>query len=192
MLKIAVLLSGNGGTLQNILDHISAGKLNAKVTLVISNKANAYGLERARQAGIYTVIENNDVFTHCKEIDLVCLAGFLKLIKIPENFRGRVMNIHPSLIPSFCGKGYYGHHVHKAVLECGVKITGCTVHFADNEYDHGPIILQRTVGVLDEDTPETLAARVFTEECMAYPEAIRLFANKDLIITGRKVLRRRN
>ena len=104
----------------------------------------------------------------------------------PE-FAGRVMNIHPALIPAFCGKGYYGHHVHEAVLAAGVKLTGCTVHFADNEYDHGPIIVQKAVPVLDDDTPETLAARVFEMECEAYPEAIELFAAGRLVVEGRRV-----
>jgi len=115
------------------------------------------------------------------------MAGFLQLLTIPEDFQLRVMNIHPSLIPAFCGKGFYGHHVHEAVLEAGVKITGCTVHFADNQYDHGPIILQRAVPVLDDDTPESLAQRVFEAEKEAYPEAIRLFAQGRLVVTGRRV-----
>jgi len=117
----------------------------------------------------------------------VCLAGFLQLLTIPEDFAGRVMNIHPALIPAFCGKGFYGHRVHEAVLEAGVKVSGCTVHFADNLYDHGPVIVQRTVPVRDGDTAEVLAARVFEQECEAYPEAIRLFAEGRLQIVGRTV-----
>ena len=118
------------------------------------------------------------IFDHCRAAgaDLVCLAGFLQLLQIPDDFLGRVLNIHPALIPAFSGKGFHGRHVHEAALEAGVKVSGCTVHFADNEYDHGPIVLQRVVPVLDDDTPETLAARVFEQECEAYPEAIRLFA----------------
>ena len=115
------------------------------------------------------------------------MAGFMCLFRMPERFVGRAMNIHPALIPAFCGKGYYGHRVHKAALEYGVKVSGCTVHFADNEYDHGPIILQRVVAVLDDDTPDTLAARVFEQELEAYPEAIQLFAEGRLRIEGRKV-----
>ena len=115
------------------------------------------------------------------------MAGFLQLVLIPEDFRNRVFNIHPALIPAFCGKGYYGHRVHEAVLASGAKVSGCTVHFADNEYDHGPIIVQRTVPVLDDDTAETLAQRVFVEECEAYPEAIRLFAEGRLRIEGKRV-----
>ena len=116
------------------------------------------------------------IFDLCRkaDVDLVTLAGFLCHLEIPDDFAGRVMNIHPALIPAFCGKGMYGEKVHAAVLERGCKVSGCTVHFADNEYDHGPIILQRAVPVLDDDTPDTLAARVFEQECEAYPEAIRL------------------
>jgi formyltetrahydrofolate-dependent phosphoribosylglycinamide formyltransferase len=174
--------------------------LRAEVVLVVSSKAEAFGLERARRAGIATAVvgrkeasslENfsERIFTACRDAraDLVCLGGFLQLIHVPDDFLGRVMNIHPALIPAFCGKGYYGHRVHEAVLASGAKISGCTVHFADNLYDHGPIILQRAVPVLDDDTPETLAARVFTEECEAYPEAIRLFAQKALRLEGRRV-----
>ena len=129
------------------------------------------------------------IFEHCRRVraELVCLAGFLQLVQVPDDFRGRVMNIHPALIPAFCGKGFYGHHVHEAVLAYGAKVSGCTVHFVDNEYDHGPIILQRAVDVLDDDTSESLAARVFVEECEAYPEAIRLFAEEKLRIDGRRV-----
>jgi formyltetrahydrofolate-dependent phosphoribosylglycinamide formyltransferase len=129
------------------------------------------------------------VFDPCREAgaDLVCLAGFLHLLEIPDDFRLRVLNIHPALIPAFCGKGFHGLHVHRAALEAGVKVSGCTVHFADNEYDHGPIVLQRVVPVLDDDTPEGLAARVFAQECEAYPEAIRLFARGRLHVEGRRV-----
>src|SRR5437868_7559018 len=111
----------------------------------------------------------------------------MQLIVIPDDFIGRVLNIHPALIPAFCGKGYYGHHVHEAVLAYGAKVSGCTVHFADNEYDHGPIILQRAVEVRDDDTAETLAARVFAQECEAYPEAVGRFAEGRLRVEGRVV-----
>src|SRR5207249_9123441 len=129
------------------------------------------------------------IFGYCRDAgtDLVCMAGFLQLVQIPEDYLGRVMNIHPALIPAFCGKGFHGRHVHEAVIESGVKVTGCTVHFADNVYDNGPIILQRTVPVLDDDTPDMLAARVFEQECAAYPEAIRLFGEDRLKIEGRRV-----
>jgi phosphoribosylglycinamide formyltransferase-1 len=199
-IRLAVLLSGAGTSLQNILDRIADGRLNAEVVAVISNNANAFGLERARRAKIpaYAVRGKETgslaefserMFTHCRQAraDLVCLAGFLQLIEVPDDFLGRVMNIHPALIPAFCGKGFYGHHVHEAVLAYGAKISGCTVHFADNHYDHGPIILQHSVPVLDDDTPDSLSARVFAAECEAYPEAIQLFAQKRLKIAGRRV-----
>jgi formyltetrahydrofolate-dependent phosphoribosylglycinamide formyltransferase len=194
------LLSGNGTTLQNLLDRSADGRLPAEVVLVVSNRSDAFGLERAQRAGVPTaVVERADcssrdefsrrIFDLCREarVDLVCLGGFLQLLPIPDDFAGRVMNIHPALIPAFCGKGFYGHRVHEAVLAAGVKVSGCTVHFADNVYDHGPIILQRVVPVLDDDTADTLAERVFAQECEAYPEAIRLFAEGRLRIEGRRV-----
>ncbi len=200
VVRLAVLASGGGTTLQNLLDRIADGRLRAEVVLVVSNNADAQVLERARRAGVRTLLVSRKeagtsaefsrrIFEQCREAgaDLVCLGGFLQLLHVPDDFLGRVMNIHPALIPAFCGKGYYGHHVHEAVLAYGAKISGCTVHFADNEYDHGPIILQRAVAVLDEDTPETLAARVFEQECEAYPEAIRLFAEGRLRVEGRRV-----
>jgi phosphoribosylglycinamide formyltransferase-1 len=199
-LRLAVLVSGGGTTLQNLIDHIADGRLPARVVVVVSTSADAYALERARQAGIPSAVVNRKeagsleefsrrTFDLCRQAqaDLVCMAGFLHLLHIPDDFLGRVMNIHPALIPAFCGKGYYGVRVHEAALDHGVKVSGCTVHFADNEYDHGPIILQRTVPVLDDDTPETLAARVFEQECQAYPEAIRLFAENRLRIQDRRV-----
>jgi formyltetrahydrofolate-dependent phosphoribosylglycinamide formyltransferase len=198
--RLAVLLSSSGTTLQNLIDRIGDGRLDAQIVLVISSNEGVYGLERAAGAGIPTVVvERRDcgsreefsrrIFEQCRAVqaDLVCLAGFLQLITIPDDFRNRVMNIHPSLIPAFCGKGFYGHRVHEAVLEKGVKITGCTVHFADNLYDHGPIIVQRAVPVRDDDDVETLAARVFEQECEAYPEAIRLFAEGRLRVDGQRI-----
>jgi formyltetrahydrofolate-dependent phosphoribosylglycinamide formyltransferase len=183
-----------------LLDRIADGRLSAAIVLAISSKADAFGLERARRAGIPTLRVNRKeagsieafsdaIFRACRDAraELVCLAGFLQLIHVPDDFLGRVMNIHPALIPAFCGKGYYGHRVHEAVLASGVKASGCTVHFADNEYDHGPIILQRTVPVLDDDTPEALAARVFEQECEAYPQAIQWFGEGRLQIEGRSV-----
>jgi phosphoribosylglycinamide formyltransferase 1 len=198
--RLAVFLSGSGTTLQNLLDRIADGRLSATVVQVMSSKADAYGLERARQAGIPAAFVERKacasreefsakLFGPCREAkaDIVCLAGFLQLVQIPEDFTGRVLNIHPALIPAFCGKGYHGRHVHEAVLASGVKLTGCTVHFADNEYDNGPIIVQRACAVCEDDTPERLAARVFAEECEAYPEAIRLLAEGRLRIEGRRV-----
>jgi formyltetrahydrofolate-dependent phosphoribosylglycinamide formyltransferase len=202
-IRLAVLLSGNGSTLQNLLDRRAAGLFRADIAVVVANKAEAYGLTRARQAGIPAfVVERKAIasrdefsariFAHCREadVDLVCLAGFLQLLHIPEDFRQRVLNIHPALIPAFCGKGYYGLAVHRAALEMGVKVSGCTVHFADNEYDHGPIVTQRVVLVLDDDTPESLAARVLAAEFEAYPQAIEWFAQGRLRVVGRRVLLR--
>ncbi len=199
-IRLAVLISGSGTTLQNFLDRIADGMLRAEIAVVVSSKADAFGLTRARQANIPDfVVERKScvsreefsdrIFTHCRDagVDLVCLAGFLQLLHIPDDFRNRVLNIHPALIPAFCGKSYHGSAVHQAVLERGVKVSGCTVHFADNEYDHGPIVTQRVVPVLDEDTPESLAARVFAAECEAYPQAIQWFAQGRLRIEGRRV-----
>jgi formyltetrahydrofolate-dependent phosphoribosylglycinamide formyltransferase len=198
--RLAVLLSGSGTTLQNLLDRIADGRLNASVVQVVSSRTDAFGLKRAERAGIPSVVVERKSFSSREEFsarifgpcrdagaDLVCMAGFLQLVLIPDDFLGRVMNIHPALIPSFCGKGFHGQHVHEAVIGSGVKLSGCTVHFADNVYDNGPIIIQRTVPVLDDDTPETLATRVFEQECEAYPEAIQLFAERRLKIEGRRV-----
>lgn len=198
-IRLAVLLSGSGTTLQNLIDRIADGRLHGEIVLVVGSKTDAFGLERAWKAGLATaVVVRKECksaeefsrrvfdFIRASKAELVCMAGFLQLLPIPDDFRGRVMNIHPSLIPAFCGKGFYGHRVHEAALASGVKVSGCTVHFADNEYDHGPIILQRSVPVLDDDTTDTLAERVFIQECEAYPEAIRLFAEKRLKVEGRK------
>jgi len=193
--RLAVLLSGSGTTLQNLLDR------GFDVAAVVSSKPGVRGLDRARAAGVPLVetVERKAcpsreafgerIFGVCRQAkaDLVVMAGFLQLVPIPDDFAHRVMNIHPALIPAFCGQGMHGRHVHEAVLASGVKLTGCTVHFADNEYDHGPIILQRAVPVEDDDTPDALAARVFAAECEAYPEAIRLFAAGRLGVEGRRV-----
>lgn len=203
--RLGVLLSGGGTTLQNLIDYIVDGRLRAQIAVVISNNVDAYGVERAKKAGIPTIIlrrkdcQDRQEFSQRifdvlreSEVHLVCMAGFLQLIEIPEDFTNQVMNIHPSLIPSFCGRGFHGQVIHEAVLARGVKISGCTVHFADNEYDHGPIILQKSVPVLDDDTPDTLASRVFEAECEAYPEAIQLFGDERLIIEGQRVSIRAN
>ncbi len=200
-LPIAVLISGGGTTLRNFIQRIAAGSLPARIELVISSNPNAKGLEFAAAAGIESrVIERGDyrataefsdaVFAACRQrkVELACMGGFLKHVDIPDDFAIRVMNIHPALIPAFCGKGYYGLRVHQAVLQYGAKVSGCTVHFVDQRYDHGPVILQHAVPVLDDDTPESLAARVFAEECEAYPEAVRLFAEGRLTVRGRRVL----
>jgi phosphoribosylglycinamide formyltransferase-1 len=199
-IRLAVLLSGSGMTLQNLLDRTADGRLNARVVCVASGNPAAFGLERARAAGVPAFAVDRKacpsreefsrrLFDHCRAAgaDLACLAGFLQLLHIPGDFTNRVLNIHPALIPAFCGKGFHGLHVHRAAVESGVKVSGCTVHFADNEYDQGPIVLQRVVPVEDDDTPERLAARVFAAECEAYPEAIRLFAEGRLRVEGRRV-----
>ncbi len=199
-IRLGVLISGGGSTLANFLMKIAAGTLAAEVPLVVASRADCGGVTRARQAGLCCEIVERRNFTSagkfseaifglCRDarIDLVTLAGFLALIEVPADFQYRVMNIHPALIPAFCGKGYYGHKVHEAVLERGAKISGCTVHFADNDYDHGPIIVQSSVSVHDDDTPDALAARVFAAECEAYPQAIRLFAEGRLTVHGRRV-----
>lgn len=198
--RLVVLISAGGTTLQNLIDRVADGRLAARLVHVISSNAGVFGLERAHRAGIATSVItrkscgsaaefSSRIFTTCRahQADLVCMAGFLQLLPIPDDFRHRVMNIHPSLIPAFCGKGFYGHHVHEAVLAAGVKLTGCTVHFADNEYDHGPIIVQQAVTVQDDDTPDSLAERVYAAECQAYPEAIVLFGQGRLQVEGRRV-----
>src|SRR5260370_5753538 len=199
-IPLASRLSGGGNTLQNLLDRIADGRLHAKIVLVVSSNPRAFGLQRAANAGIPTAVVERKTCATDQELSektfspfrragaqIVCMAGFLKFLPIPDDFRNRVLNIHPSLIPAFCVQGYYGDRVHEAVLAAGVKISGCTVHFADNQYDHGPIVLQRVVPVHDDDTPDALAARVFEQECEAYPEAIRLVAEKRLLIEGRRV-----
>lgn len=199
-LKLAVFVSGGGTTLQNLLDRSSAGTLAAKVVLVVASRADAYGLERAELANMPTALIGRKSYADAAAFSaanfaavraagaqLVCLAGYLQRLTIPPDFRHRVMNIHPSLLPAFGGPGMYGHHVHEAVLARGVKVSGCTVHFADDEYDSGPIIVQLTVPVLDVDTPDTLAERVFYAECEAYPEAIELFRQGRLRVEGRCV-----
>jgi len=198
--RLAVLISGGGTTLRNLIEKIGSGLLDAEIALVVSSSSTARGLQHAENARIPAVVVDRKeflsqddfsqaIFEHCRRagVDLVVMGGFLKRVTIPADFANRVVNIHPALIPSFCGDGYYGHRVHEAVLDYGVKITGCTVHFADNQYDHGPVILQRAVPVLDDDTPETLAARVFQAECEAYPEALRLIIAGRVVFQDRRV-----
>ena len=199
-LKIAALLSGNGTTLQNILDRIRSGALDAEVVCVVSSRADAFGLERAKRVRIPAAAvvrkdyEDTDSFSEAiwKEVErhdpgLIVLAGFMSLLRVPEDFVNKIMNVHPALIPAFCGKGMYGRHVHEAVIASGAKITGVTVHFVDDEYDHGPIILQRAVEVRDDDTPDTLADRVQAAEREAYPAAIRLYAEGRLRVKNGRV-----
>ncbi|MEZ6186174.1 MAG: phosphoribosylglycinamide formyltransferase [Planctomycetota bacterium] len=197
--RVVVLLSGGGRSLKNLLER--AEQLALEVVLVISNRRSAYGLARATEAGIPTrVIPRSkaadtaaftaEVFAACREVEAewVCLAGFLKhLAPIPEDFRWRVLNVHPSLLPAFGGEGFYGERVHRAALAHGVRVSGCTVHLVDDAYDSGPIVVQRAVAVEDGDTPETLAARVFAAECEAYPEALSR-VRQGFRVEGRRVV----
>jgi formyltetrahydrofolate-dependent phosphoribosylglycinamide formyltransferase len=195
-----VLISGGGTTLRNLFEKIESESLPISIRLVVASSSKAGGLQFARSAGIPThVVRRRDfaspqahsraVFDICRAADVsaVVMGGYLEHVLIPGDFENRVLNIHPALIPAFCGHGFYGHRVHEAVLEYGTKISGCTVHFVDNQYDHGPIILQRAVPVAEDDTPDSLAARVFAAECQAYPEALRLFAAGRLKVEGRRV-----
>lgn len=188
-LRIAVFLSGGGRTLQNLIDHRDQHQLPIEIALVISSSPQAKGLEIAARAGIETAVVRQSeyrsaldyseaMFAPCRRVgaQLVVMAGFLKLVQVPADFEQRVINIHPSLIPAFCGEGMYGMHVHRAAIARGVQFSGCTVHYVDNQYDHGPIILQRVCPVPAGCTPEQLAAAVFALECEALPAAIRSLA----------------
>lgn len=199
-IRICVLISGGGRTLKNFLELAAEDRLPVDVRLVISSSADAGGLEHARQADVPTAaFERSDydgpqsygkaIFDAAREagVDYVVMAGFLKLAPVPSDFEGRVINIHPSLIPSFCGKGMYGKRVHQAAIDSGVKVTGVTIHFVDNEYDRGPIIWQQPTPVFDDDTADTLADRVFELEKEAYPHVLRLLAAGRIHLEGRKV-----
>lgn len=199
-IRLAVCVSGGGTTLQNLVDRIAAGSLRAEVVQVIASRAGIGAIARAEAAGLAVTVEaragrsvadhSAAIFApiHAAQADLVVLGGFLSLLEIPPAYRGRIINVHPSLIPAFSGRGYHGLHVHRAAIEWGVKLSGCTVHFVDATYDTGPIIFQVPVAVLATDTPATLAARVFEAECAALPEAIALFAAGKLRVEGRRVL----
>ncbi len=188
-INLAVLLSGSGRTLQNFVDEIAAGRLDARVQVVVSSRRDVLGVEKARAAGVPVEIvrrrdfDSDEAFSEAitavldrYDIDLVLLAGYLQRYVFPLRFEGRVLNIHPGLLPKYGGKGMYGHHVHEAVIAAGERESGCTVHIAGHEYDTGPIVLQKRVPVLLDDTPDTLADRVFAAECEAYPEAVRIVA----------------
>jgi phosphoribosylglycinamide formyltransferase-1 len=182
MQKMAVLLSGSGRTLDNFHQRIQAGILNAEIQVVISNLADALGLEKAKGYGYPAFHAVGSAATNAilarYDINLIALAGYLKLYQPPEALKRRVINIHPSLIPAFCGPGFYGHHVHEAVLAKGCTVSGCTVHFANEIYDEGPIIMQRCVSIDDCQTADEIADRVFALECEVYPEAINLVDEK--------------
>ena len=193
MLNIGVLISGGGTNLQAIIDETKSGGINGTVKLVISNKEDAYGLERARLSKIKAVYETDEVkiIELLKEnnIDLIVLAGYLKIItpKFVDEFRNKIINIHPSLIPSFCGKGYYGEKVHQGVIDYGAKVTGATVHFVDEGADTGTIIMQEAVNVEQDDDAKSLAKRVLEVEHRILKESIRLFCENKLSIQGRRV-----
>ena len=193
MLNIGVLISGGGTNLQAIIDETKSGGINGTVKLVISTKEDAYGLERARLSKIKAVYETDEdkIIELLKEnnIDLIVLAGYLKIItpKFVDEFRNKIINIHPSLIPSFCGKGYYGEKVHQGVIDYGAKVTGATVHFVDEGADTGAIIMQETVNVEQDDDAKSLAKRVLEVEHRILKESIRLFCENKLSIQGRRV-----
>lgn len=200
-LRLGVLFSGGGRTLENLARKIAEGTLPAEVAVAISSHKEAGGIARAESMGVPCAVvdfrERKTTFSEeitaaltAARAELVCLAGFVRHYAFPAAFRGRIINIHPALLPAFGGKGFYGDRVHRAVLDSGVKFSGCTVHFASEEYDRGPIILQRIVPVHPRDTVADLAARVFAEECIAYPEAIRLHAEGRLEVRDGKVLLR--
>ena len=200
-LRLVVLLSGGGRTLQNLAQKVELGEIPAVIAGVISSRPDAYGIERARKLGLphqtidSTAFPKNCAFSRALtdavdayEPDLVVLAGFIRKWIFPARYQERVVNIHPALLPAFGGKGFYGSRVHRAVVETGVKFSGCTVHFADLDYDTGPIILQRVIPIEPNDTADTLADRVFKEECIAYPEAIRLFAEGRIEVQNGRVV----
>lgn len=199
-IRIAFLLSGSGSTLENLFRHLDMGTVKGEVVVVLSDKPGVRGLDRARARGVPAqVVErrayrDGAAFDAAVETairpyapDLVVMGGFLSLWHVPADWQGRVLNVHPSLLPAFGGKGCYGERVHRAVLDAGVKVTGCTVHFVDDEFDHGPIVAQAAVVVEDEDTPDTLAHRVQEAERRLFPACIRLFAEGRLRIDGRRV-----
>lgn len=199
--RLAVLLSGGGTSLQNLIDRERAGTLAGTIACVASDRDGVAGLDRARAAGVPSQVVKrrdfsdrqafSDRLIHWGEqhgADLICLAGFLQLLTVPDRWENRVVNIHPSLLPAFGGQGFHGGKVHQAVLDAGCKVSGCTVHLATNEYDRGPIVVQKAVAVLESDTAITLAARVFVAECEAYPEAIALLAQGRVSVHGNRAI----
>lgn len=193
MLNIAVCVSGGGTDLQSIIDACEAGKINGQIRLVISNRKKAYGLERARLHGIQAewIKDEDEILKRFEEekIDVVVLAGYLAIVgdKLIEQYKNRIINIHPSLIPSFCGPGFYGMHVHEAVFKRGVKVSGATVHFVTGQVDGGPIILQRAVDISDLETPEDIQARVLEIEHEILPEAVALYCEGRVSVENERV-----
>lgn len=202
MLKFAVMASGGGTDFQSLIDAVRDGRINAEICCLVASKPDIYAIERAKKAGIPVEVVRKKAFGSMDEFDeailgtlrryeadFAVLAGYLSIIgsKTIEAYRNKIINIHPALIPSFCGMGMYGSHVHEAVIEYGVKFSGATVHFVNEEADAGPIILQETVPVLENDTPEELAARVLKTEHKILPEAVGLMADGKLKVEGRIV-----
>lgn len=193
MLNIGVLISGGGSNLQAIIDDCESKKINGNIKVVISNREDAFGLERAKKHNIRSVFEKDEdeVIKILKEenIDLVVLAGYLKIIspKFVSEFENKIMNIHPALIPSFCGDGFYGEKVHQAVIDYGAKVSGATVHFVNEKADAGPIIMQDTVKMMDDDDAKTLAKRVLEVEHTILPRCVKLFCEGKISVEGRRV-----
>lgn len=193
MVKIGVLISGGGTNLQAVIDNCENKTINGEVKVVISNKSQAFGLQRAKNHNIKAVFENEEdkIIEILKEhkVDLVVLAGYLKIIspKLVNEYKNRIINIHPSLIPAFCGKGYYGEKVHQGVIDYGAKVTGATVHFVDEGADTGPIIMQKTVEVKQDDDAKKLAARVLDVEHEILTKSIAMFCENKLTVQGRRV-----
>ena len=193
MLNIGVLISGGGSNLQAIIDDCESKKINGNIKVVISNREDAFGLERAKKHNIRSVFEKDEdeVIKILKEenIDLVVLAGYLKIIspKFVSEFENKIMNIHPALIPSFCGDGFYVEKVHQAVIDYGAKVSGATVHFVNEKADAGPIIMQDTVKVMDDDDAKTLAKRVLEVEHTILPRCVKLFCEGKISVEGRRV-----
>ncbi len=193
MVKIGVLISGGGTNLQAVIDGCENKSINGEVKVVISNKEEAYGLERARNHNITAICEKdeNKIIEILKEneVELVILAGYLKIVspKLVNEYRNKIINIHPSLIPAFCGKGYYGEKVHQGVIDYGAKVTGATVHFVDEGADTGPIIMQKTVEVKQDDDAKKLAERVLEVEHEILTKSISMFCENKLTVNGRRV-----
>lgn len=202
-IRIAVLVSGRGrgSNMQAIVDACGSGRINGEVVLVLGVSDEAPAVQRAREAGVKTLIISPNDYSRAVDydtavlraledhaVDLVCLAGYMRLLgdETVRRYHNRIMNVHPALIPSFAGKGMFGRHVHEAVIESGVKFTGVTVHFVDEEYDHGPIVMQAVVPVEEDDTPDSLAARVLPVEHDTYTAAIALFAEGRIVVNGRR------
>lgn len=189
-MNMAVLLSGSGRTLDNFHQRIANGTMQGRIVVVISNVKDALGLEKARKYGYpaFHAADNEAInrILADHDVELILLAGYLKLYQPPAHLKRHVINIHPSLIPSFCGAGFYGMKVHRAVHARGVKVSGCTVHFANEVYDEGPIIVQRCVALSEDDTPEAIAAKVFAVECEAFPEAINLVHERGVVAFWRE------